>query len=166
MSSSQVEIDELEIQEKRIIQIPKECEFRFELDLHEVLYVKLIEGRAELIGMEIGNEKWIKFFDECRSSIYSFKGCTIALIGMASTEYISNETPLTAYLNLHLAFEQRRIKSRLQHKDYNPHPEIPNERIPNNNFPINVDSSSSAYRVMIVGQEDSGKSTLTKTLLK
>ncbi|TIC33855.1 hypothetical protein E3Q10_00581 [Wallemia mellicola] len=148
---------------ERLVEIPALNEFRLELDIKDELSIKLINGRAELNGFELSLDKWTTLKDELKCSIYTWIGCTLEIKGQSLVEYISNETPLISYLNLHLAFEQQRIKARTTNKEYTPSPEKPNERLPG--YVNSIDQSSSGYRVMVIGQEDSGKSTLSKTLL-
>ena len=126
--------------------------------------MRLVEGRAEVNGFELSLNKWSTLKDELRCSIYTWTGCKLEVSGSSLVEYTSNETPLISYLNLHLAFEQQRIRARQAHSQHAPSPEKPNERLPG--YANAVDPASSAYRVMVIGQEDSGKSTLSKTLLK
>ncbi|TIA72864.1 hypothetical protein E3P92_01973 [Wallemia ichthyophaga] len=146
-----------------ILSIPPLNEFRLELDVNEELSIRLVEGRAELNGCELSLEKSLALKDELKCSIYTWTGCKLEITGQSLVEYTSNETPLITYLNLHLAFEQQRIKARNTQSDFKPSPEKPNERLPG--YVNAVDASSSGYRVMVIGQEDSGKSTLSKTLL-
>lgn len=149
---------------QRVVSIPPLNEFRLELDVNEELSIRLVEGRAELNGCELSLEKSLALKDELKCSIYTWTGCKLEITGQSLVEYTSNETPLITYLNLHLAFEQQRIKARNTQSDFKPSPEKPNERLPG--YVNAVDASSSGYRVMVIGQEDSGKSTLSKTLLK
>jgi len=66
-------------------------------------------------------------------------------------EYVSEETPMSAYANLHLAFEQMRIKARrAQRGSPSAHPLTEAEKQP--------------PRVLIVGPENSGKTTACKIL--
>lgn len=157
-------ISYIHLMTQRLVEIPALYEFRLELDVNEELSIKLVEGRAELNGFELSLDKWSTLKDELKCSIYTWTGCKLEISGQSLVEYTSNETPLISYLNLHLAFEQQRIKARNAHSEFKPSPEKPNERLPG--YVNAMDPSSSGYRVMVIGQEDSGKSTLSKTLLK
>lgn len=71
--------------------------------------------------------------------------------GKASTEYISDETPMSAYMNLHLAFEHMRVRSLAKLRG-SPTPEDTGG-IPDG-----------PPRVLILGPEDAGKTTAGKIL--
>ncbi|CAG8509142.1 1408_t:CDS:10 [Ambispora gerdemannii] len=73
---------------------------------------------------------------------YEFSGRKVAVFtwhGKSSVEYLANETPMVSYLNMHLALEQCREAAR--------------------------ERGGPGPRVMIVGPEDVGKTSLTKILL-
>ena len=64
---------------------------------------------------------------------------------------MSDETPMTPYTNLHLALEQRRV--------------LANRAARNSPPPLGHDQNNeSPPRVLIIGPENSGKTTLTKIL--
>ncbi|CAG8481868.1 14756_t:CDS:10 [Gigaspora margarita] len=108
-----------------------EHEFRFEVDFGTTVKLKLISGTAEIYGTEIGI-----------GPEYEFSGRKIAIFtwhGTCSVEYVANETPMTSYLNMHLALEQRREAAKAK--------------------------GEQGPRVIIVGPEDVGKTSLSKILL-
>ncbi|CAG8489886.1 2045_t:CDS:10, partial [Ambispora leptoticha] len=73
---------------------------------------------------------------------YEFSGRKVAVFtwhGKCSVEYLANETPMVSYLNMHLALEQCREAAK--------------------------EKGESGPRVMIVGPEDVGKTSLTRILL-
>ncbi|CAG8695331.1 2640_t:CDS:2, partial [Scutellospora calospora] len=72
-----------------------EHEFRFEVDFGTTVKLKLISGTAEIYGTEIGI-----------GPEYEFSGRKVAVFTWH--EYVANETPMTSYLNMHLALEQHR----------------------------------------------------------
>ncbi|CAG8548922.1 1681_t:CDS:10 [Funneliformis mosseae] len=108
-----------------------EHEFRFEIDFGTTVKLKLISGTAEIFGTEIGI-----------GHEYEFSGRKVAIFtwhGACSVEYVANETPMTSYLNMHIALEQCREEAKSK--------------------------SDKGPRVMIVGPEDVGKTSLCKLLL-
>ncbi|RIB22296.1 Pre-mRNA cleavage complex II protein Clp1-domain-containing protein [Gigaspora rosea] len=108
-----------------------EHEFRFEVDFGTTVKLKLISGTAEIYGTEIGI-----------GPEYEFSGRKIAVFtwhGTCSVEYVANETPMTSYLNMHLALEQRREAAKAK--------------------------GEQGPRAIIVGPEDVGKTSLSKILL-
>ncbi|THH28918.1 hypothetical protein EUX98_g5271 [Antrodiella citrinella] len=83
------------------------------------------------------------------------------VIGQPSTEYVSEETPMNAYANLHLAFEGMRVRA-LHHAQITAHPEkataedIEEDR---------AGEPADAPRVLVIGPENSGKTTVSKLLI-
>lgn len=72
------------------------------------------------------------------------------VIGDPSTEYISDETPMRAYANLHIALEQMRVRALRQIRG-SPAP-------PGDTF------RSEPPRILVVGPDHSGKTTVCKIL--
>ena len=73
--------------------------------------------------------------------------------GKTATEYVSEETTMTAYANLHLLLEQMRVRAHRSKRGAAPNP----------------DDEASHYgveppRVLVVGPESSGKTTACKIL--
>lgn len=73
------------------------------------------------------------------------------VIGRPSTEYVSEETPMMTYANLHLAFEQMRIRARRAQQGSSPPPG-------------SVETSNDPPRVLVIGPENSGKTTVCKII--
>ncbi|KAJ7221034.1 Pre-mRNA cleavage complex II protein Clp1-domain-containing protein [Mycena haematopus] len=129
-----------------------ETEYRFELDPGTSLAIKLIRGHAEVFGAELAANKPYLFGSECKAAIFTWRGCTIEVTGHPSTEYVSEETPMAAYANLHIAFEQMRVRA-LRDLRGSPVPEY--ER----------DKPTDPPRVLVLGPEHSGKTTICKLLI-
>jgi polyribonucleotide 5'-hydroxyl-kinase len=72
--------------------------------------------------------------------------------GQPSTEYVSEETPMAAYANLHIAFEQMRVRA-LRDLRGSPVPEYEREK------------PTDPPRVLVLGPENSGKTTVCKLLI-
>lgn len=70
--------------------------------------------------------------------------------GEPSTEYVSDETPMRTYANLHLALEQMRVRALRQ--------------IRGSPVPSYDTSRSDPPRVLVLGPEHSGKTTVCKIL--
>ncbi|KAJ7775183.1 Pre-mRNA cleavage complex II protein Clp1-domain-containing protein [Mycena metata] len=126
-----------------------ETEYRFELDPGTSLAVKLIRGHAEVFGAELAANKPYLFGSECKAAIFTWRGY---VTGQPSTEYVSEETPMAAYANLHIAFEQMRVRA-LRDLRGSPVPEYEREK------------SSDPPRVLLLGPENSGKTTVCKLLI-
>ncbi|KAF8633843.1 hypothetical protein AX15_001217 [Amanita polypyramis BW_CC] len=128
-----------------------ETEYRFELDPGTSLAIKLVEGYAEIFGFELVEGRSYLFGSECKAAVYTWQGCTIEVIGQPSTEYVSEETPMSVYANLHVAFEQMRVRSLRKL-----HGSPPQDGEP--------DTPVEPPRVLVLGPENSGKTTVCKIL--
>ncbi|KAF9246410.1 Pre-mRNA cleavage complex II protein Clp1-domain-containing protein [Melanogaster broomeanus] len=127
-----------------------ETEYRFELDPGTSLAIKLVRGHAEVFGAELAEGKTYLFGSECKAAVFTWQGCTLEM-RRPSTEYVSEETPMIAYANLHMAFEQMRVRAlRVLHGS----PASDNDQNANTEPP----------RVLILGPENSGKTTICKIL--
>ncbi|KAF4603725.1 Cleavage polyadenylation factor subunit clp1 [Pleurotus pulmonarius] len=137
--------------EQREWTLSPETEYRFELDPGTTLAIKLGHGQAEVFGAEMVEGKVYLFGSECKAAVYTWRGCTIEM-SHPSTEYVSEETPMSAYANLHIALEQMRVRA-LQTLHGSPssddgpgvHPEPP--------------------RVLVVGPENCGTTSICKMLV-
>ncbi|KAI0231954.1 Cleavage polyadenylation factor subunit clp1 [Massospora cicadina] len=146
--------------EKKGWSLTKEQELRLEVGPKETLKLKLVSGTAEVFGTELGKDVWYNFTDQ-KLAIFTWHGCelTISFLvtslyhvislsltrfafyaeGSCTVDYIADETPMSSYINIHLALEGQRARSARE-----------DVRGPT---------------VLIVGPKDSGKSSLAKILL-
>ncbi|KAJ7685464.1 Pre-mRNA cleavage complex II protein Clp1-domain-containing protein [Mycena polygramma] len=138
--------------ESREWTLDPETEYRFELDPGTSLAIKLIRGHAEVFGAELAAKKPYLFGSECKAAIFTWRGCVIEVTGHPSTEYVSEETPMAAYANLHIAFEQMRVRA-LRDLRGSPVPEYEREK------------PKDPPRVLVLGPENSGKTTVCKLLI-
>ncbi|KIK59491.1 hypothetical protein GYMLUDRAFT_169375 [Collybiopsis luxurians FD-317 M1] len=134
----------------KIWELEPENEYRFELDAGTSLAITLVRGRAEIFGAEMVERKPYLFGSECKAAVFTWVGCTIEM-SQPSTDYVSDETPMTAYANLHIAFEQMRVRA-LAKIHGSPVPEASSEL------------ASEPPRVLVLGPENSGKTTICKIL--
>ncbi|KAI0072264.1 hypothetical protein K474DRAFT_1693123 [Panus rudis PR-1116 ss-1] len=138
-----------------------ETEYRFELDVNNTLAIKLVHGQAEIFGAELVLGKVYLFYEECKAAVFTWTGCTIEVTGQPSTDYTSDETPMAAYANVHLALEAMRVRSLL-------HAQItasPDTATPEDLQEDAENGPSDPPRVLILGPENSGKSTVAKILI-
>lgn len=137
--------------------IPKENEWRFEVALGKTIQFKvrrctstldhstnediqLIQGSAEIFGAEIVVNK-IYTFASTKAAVYTWTGCTIEVTyetGALASEYVAEETTMNEYANTALALDALRQKA---------------ER-----------ARLSGPRVLILGPDNVGKTTLAKVL--
>ncbi|KAJ2782615.1 Cleavage polyadenylation factor subunit clp1 [Coemansia javaensis] len=109
-------------------------ELRFEVDFRRTVSVRLRAGHAEYFGAELGPEATYEFSGE-NGAIFSWEGCTLAVAGECASAYVAGETPMVAYINVHMALQQQRRRQ------------------------------GAAPRVMVVGPADCGKTSLARLLL-
>ncbi|KAN0140801.1 Pre-mRNA cleavage complex II protein Clp1 domain containing protein [Lactarius tabidus] len=128
-----------------------ESEYRFELDPGSSLAIRLLKGFAEVFGAELAEGKYYLFGHECKAAIFTWQGCTIEVTGTPSTEYVSDETPMYAYANIHLALEKMRVRTLSSHHG-SPLPGTDAEVDPG------------PPRVLVLGPENSGKTSVCKIL--
>ncbi|KAG1471845.1 hypothetical protein G6F56_001894 [Rhizopus delemar] len=122
---------------QREIKLGPDHEFRFEVDFQTKASVKLTQGTGEIFGTELALGVEYNFTGR-KAAVYTWHGCTLQINGQFSVEYIANETPMTSYLNTHLALEQLRQRLKAE-KELGP-------------------------RVLVVGPHDVGKTSLCKIL--
>jgi polyribonucleotide 5'-hydroxyl-kinase len=114
-----------------------ETELRFESSPNSELKIKLLSGTAELFGTELApNTEYT--FNDAKGAIFSWQGCRLEVAGNTEGEYIAEETPMAQYANTHFALENARVAAQANH--------------------------GMGPRVLLVGPENSGKTSLTKIL--
>ncbi|KAL4904938.1 mRNA cleavage and polyadenylation factor clp1 [Aspergillus multicolor] len=134
-------------------------EWRFEVAFGITVRVKLLTGTAELFGTELAPAQTYTF-SGTKAAIYTWHGCTLevsagdAVAGLDGTipasgrgghgaggcqsEYTAEETPMVEYANVHFALEGLRAQAKAAGRD--------------------------GPRVLILGPEDAGKTSLSKIL--
>ncbi|KAK5085395.1 Cleavage polyadenylation factor subunit clp1 [Lithohypha guttulata] len=120
----------------KLFELKKEQEWRFEVALGRTIEVKITQGTAELFGTELVLGKAYTFL-ATKAAIYTWIGCMIEVTyepGALASEYVAEETNAIEYINIHLALESIRNKD------------------------------ATAPRLLILGPENAGKTTLAKTL--
>ncbi|KZV85518.1 Clp1-domain-containing protein [Exidia glandulosa HHB12029] len=128
-----------------------ESEYRFELDPGTSLAITVVRGTAEVFGAELAPGRTYLFGHECKAAIFTWEGCTLEVRGRPSTEYVSDETNMWTCANLHVMFEKMRIRARRAQRGSPP----PDGR---------TDTPSEPPRVLVLGQENSGKTSICKIL--
>lgn len=112
-------------------------EYRFEVGGSRSLSVRLLSGTAELFGTELGTAT-AYVFKNTKGAIYTWHGCRLEISGDAESEYVAEETSMTSYANAHFALEDQRDRA-VQRNDAGP-------------------------RVLVVGPDNAGKTSLVKIL--
>ncbi|KAJ2903081.1 Cleavage polyadenylation factor subunit clp1, partial [Coemansia aciculifera] len=114
-------------------------EFRFEVDFKHTVEIKLKRGNAEYFGAELGREATYSFTGE-NGAVFSWEGCTLSVAGECQSAYVAGETPMDSCINVHMALQQMRVQA------------------------VN-DKTVAGPRVMIVGPDDCGKTSLARLLV-
>jgi polyribonucleotide 5'-hydroxyl-kinase len=114
---------------------------RIEVDFDKVIHLTVKEGNAEVFGTALLLGDKLRVSGQ-NVAVFSWDGCTLQVEGQPNVAYISEDTPMSQYLNVHETLEARRGAAK-----------------------ASTTTSSQGPRCMIVGPTDSGKSTLSKILL-
>ncbi|KAF1969661.1 Clp1-domain-containing protein [Bimuria novae-zelandiae CBS 107.79] len=114
-----------------------QTEYRFEVNFQRQLTIKLVNGTAEYFGTELAPATTYTF-QGAKGAIFTWHGCKIEIGGEAESEYVAEETQMMPAMNAHFAFEAQRDRA-VQTRDAGP-------------------------RVLVVGPENAGKTSLVKIL--
>lgn len=145
--------------QSRTITLKPGTEWRFEVSFTSTTTVKLFPsstpdstatppttGTAELFGTELApNREYV--FRGTKAAIYTHHGCALAVTGTCESEYVAEETPVAEYLNVHLALEDLRAEAAA--------------RLVGSTAAAPSDGGP---RVLVVGPDDAGKTSLVRTL--
>lgn len=119
-------------------------EWRFEVSHFDTLSVRLVNGIADRDGTELALNKWYRF-SGTRSKISTARGCTLDFEGDCDRQMVAelapDMSPTTAYLNLHALLDN------LRNEAMNGRP-----------------SAVNGPRLMVVGPDSVGKTTMARTL--
>ncbi|KAL5115674.1 Cleavage polyadenylation factor subunit clp1 [Pleosporales sp. CAS-2024a] len=114
-------------------------EYRFEVGFARTLTVKLQSGTAEFFGTELAPSTTYSF-QGTKGAIFTWHGCKLELGGEVESDYVAEETPMMSCANLHFALELLRDQS------------------------VSSGSTEMGPRVLVVGPENSGKTSLVKIM--
>ncbi|KAF2265757.1 pre-mRNA cleavage complex II protein-like protein Clp1 [Lojkania enalia] len=112
-------------------------EFRFEVPFSRTLTIKLLSGTAEYFGTELAPSSTYSF-SGAKGAIYTWHGAKLEIGGEAESEYVAEETGMMGYANAHFALENLRDKA--------------------------AQTNDTGPRVLVVGPENSGKTSVVKIL--
>ncbi|KAI9848023.1 MAG: Cleavage polyadenylation factor subunit clp1 [Sclerophora amabilis] len=120
-------------------ELQKGSEWRFEVAFGSSIEVKLLKGTAEIFGTELA-VKQTYTFRGTKAAIYTWDehGCQLEVTGYCQVEYIAEETPMTSYANTHFALERLRQQATVEDRE--------------------------GPRVLVVGPDNAGKTSLVKIL--
>lgn len=136
------------------LKIPSGSEWRFEVPFKSILNLKVVDGIGEIFGTELPSGVTLKL-SGVKYAVYApvSPGCTIQYtvsinknnVNLTSesgeiNEYISEESTMSQYANLHFALELLRLEAQANVQKKGP-------------------------RVLLIGNEASGKTSLAKVLV-
>ena len=112
-------------------------EYRFEVSFTRNVTIKLLSGTAEFFGTELGPSTTYSF-KGIKGAIYTWHGCKLEVGGETDSEYVGEETTMRGSANAHFALERLREVA-VERKELGP-------------------------RVLVVGPENAGKTSLVRIL--
>ncbi|TKA33803.1 hypothetical protein B0A50_00640 [Salinomyces thailandicus] len=113
-----------------------QSEWRFEAAFGQPYSIKLLSGHAELFGVELAPGQTYSLAG-CKGAIFTWQGCQLEISGEAESEYSAQETEYAVeWLSLHGMLETARDDAQV----------------------------NGGPRVMVVGPENAGKSSLVRSL--
>ena len=118
--------------------LSKESELRLEVGDAGPAFLKLTSGSAEVFGVELAEGRTYMLAPGRKLAAYSWYGAELQAWGALVSSYVSDETAMVAYANLHQRLEVRREEA--------------------------LSSGRAGPHVLIAGPTDSGKSSLTRIL--
>ncbi|CEF65989.1 Polyribonucleotide 5'-hydroxyl-kinase Clp1 [Strongyloides ratti] len=133
--------------EPREYKLASDNELRFVVGPEEVT-VELLDGRAELFGTELIRNKRYTFPPGRVIAIYAYDFATIELVGGDESTYVSDNTPMRSYLQIHTYLEKQREKA---------YQNLKSKR-------QKLGKQKRGPRLLIAGSMDVGKSTIARIL--
>lgn len=112
-------------------------EYRFEVPFSRTVRIKSITGIAELFGTELAPNHQYSF-SGVKAAIYTPHGCLLEIEGQPENDYVGLETEMVLAVNMHFALEEMRDRAQA--------------------------IGEIGPRVLLVGPNNTGKTTLMRTL--
>ncbi|PVI03562.1 Clp1-domain-containing protein [Periconia macrospinosa] len=112
-------------------------EYRFEVGFSRTLTIKLVSGTAEYFGTELAPSQTYTF-QGAKGAVFTWHGCRLEVGGDPESEYVAEETQMMTCANTHFALEHLRDAA--------------------------IQSDELGPRILVVGPENAGKTSLVKTL--
>ncbi|KAF7846475.1 hypothetical protein BT93_L4275 [Corymbia citriodora subsp. variegata] len=123
----------------RTEELPARSELRFEVAFGKTYRIRVLRGTAEIFGTELAPTVTYTFTGT-KAAVFTWHGCSLELQGEVESEYVGSETDAMAeWLNVHGMLETVRDDA-------------------------NAGSTDGGPRVLIVGPDNTGKTSLVKCL--
>lgn len=123
----------------RTEELPPRHELRFEVGFGKEYSIRLLRGTAEIFGTELAPSN-THTFTGTKAAVFTWHGCALELQGEAESEYVGSETDaMVEWINVHGMLETLRGDASAGLGDGGP-------------------------RVLVVGPDHSGKTSLVKSL--
>ncbi|KAK3052031.1 Cleavage polyadenylation factor subunit clp1 [Extremus antarcticus] len=120
--------------------LPPRTEWRFEVNFQQQYTIKVLTGHAELFGVELAPNQ-VHNFSGVKGAVFTWQGCRLELSGEAESEYLGHETDYAVeWLNVHGMLDTARGDAQ------------------------STPSSEGGPRVLVVGPDFVGKSSLIRSL--
>lgn len=153
--------------ESRQIAVPAGSEWRFEVNFESTVNVKLLSSAAnangdgnkdgdadlasdvaEIFGTELAPNRPYTFCG-AKAAVYTPSGCILEVSGPGTceSEYVAEETPMVEYQNVHFALENLRAQAAQTRVQLG-----------------GQDDDGGGPRVLVLGPDNAGKTSLIKTL--
>jgi len=124
----------------RTEELGQRAELRFEVAVGKQYSIRLLRGTAEIFGTELAPSSTHNF-SGTKAAVFTWHGCTLEVQGEAESEYVASETDaMVEWLNVHGMLETVRSDA------------------------SSGMESNGGPRVMVVGPDHSGKTSLVKSL--
>ncbi|KAK9370265.1 Pre-mRNA cleavage complex II protein Clp1-domain-containing protein [Lipomyces kononenkoae] len=139
------------------VDLRPETEWRFEVGLDSIVTVKVLQGNAEIFGTELAVGRTYSF-TATKLSLFTWRGCRFEWSGDPLAEYVSEESVMSSYANVHFALEKLRMQAAEKDALYR------KEIMKGTRSTITPGQEGEGPRVLIIGSRSSGKTTLAKIL--
>ena len=78
------------------------------IETSDNISLKVVEGSIEIFGREIANNVDVCLRKGLKLGLFTWHGAKLEISGTLGSDYMSDETPMISYLNVHLSLEQMR----------------------------------------------------------
>lgn len=129
----------------RTEELPPRSELRFEVSQHNPYTLRLLRGTAELFGTELAPSTNYVVPAGTKGAVFTWHGCAVEVQGECESEYVGQETDaMVEWMNVHGMLETMRDDAAAAGGG---------------------DDNAGGPRVLVVGPDNAGKTSLVKCLV-